>query len=93
MPRSVVVSSRRHDVFLKREQHRTVHEREAAPSPESRTRRQALAWGRVPGHRPDGKQTYGELMLAVQPLARLASVLQVCRISSSMTLAVWARNN
>jgi hypothetical protein len=32
-------------------------------------------------------------MLAVQPVARLASVLQVHRISSPMTLAVWARNN
>jgi hypothetical protein len=32
-------------------------------------------------------------MLAVQPVARLASVLQVRRISSPMTLAVWARNN
>jgi antitoxin (DNA-binding transcriptional repressor) of toxin-antitoxin stability system len=32
-------------------------------------------------------------MLAVQPVARLASVLQVRRISSPMTLAVWARIN
>jgi hypothetical protein len=55
---------------------------------------QALARGHVPGHRPDGKPTSGELMLAVRPVARLASVLQVRRtISSPMTLAVWARNN
>jgi antitoxin (DNA-binding transcriptional repressor) of toxin-antitoxin stability system len=32
-------------------------------------------------------------MLAAQPVARLASVLQVRRISSPMTLAVWARIN
>jgi hypothetical protein len=70
---------------------RTYHQ--VLPPSESRTRRQALARGRVPGHRPDGKPTYGELMLAVQPAARLASVLQVPRISSPMTLAVWARNN
>jgi hypothetical protein len=71
----------------------SVHQTAEAPSPESRTRRPALAWGRVPGHSPDGKPTYGELMLAVQPVARLASVLQVRRISSPKTLAVWARNN
>jgi hypothetical protein len=32
-------------------------------------------------------------MLAVQPVARLASVLQVRRISSPMTLAAWAHNH
>jgi hypothetical protein len=71
----------------------TVHQTAAAPSPESRTRRPALARGRVPGHGPDGKPTYCELMLAVQPGARVASVLQVRRISRPMTLAMCARNN
>jgi hypothetical protein len=60
-------------------------------------RRLALGQCRVPGHRPDGKPTYCEFMamLAVQPVSveRLASVVQVRRISSPMTLAVWARNN
>jgi hypothetical protein len=58
----------------------SVHQTAAARSPESRARRLALARCRVPGHRPDGKPTYGELMPAVQPVAQLASVLQVRRI-------------
>jgi hypothetical protein len=42
--------------------------------------------------RPDGKPTNCELILAVQPEARLAFGLEVRRMSSPMTLAVWVCN-
>jgi hypothetical protein len=51
----------------------------------------AGARSHVPGHRPDRNPTCGEFMLTVQPVARLASALQVRCIWRPMTLAVRAR--